>query len=172
MIETQNLILRPFTPSDSNKVYEMSLEVGMKQWIPDQVYSDENEAREVLEFLITCYNDPDPKVKLYVLGIELKETRELIGHAGLSPLTDGVEIGYAIEEKHQGKGYATEAVTALSIYGTEQFGLKKITGIVDSANAGSVRVLEKSEYSFVKEELRNAFGRADLCRIYEFSYKI
>lgn len=168
MIETQNLTIRPFTLGDTEKIYKMSIEVGMKQWIPDQVYSDENEAREVLEFLITCYSDPDPKVKPYVLGIELKETRELIGHAGLSPIGDGVEIGYAIEEKHQGKGYATEAVTALSIYGTELFCLERINGIVDSTNAGSVRVLEKAGYRFVGEEVRRAFGRSGMCSIFIF----
>jgi ribosomal-protein-alanine N-acetyltransferase len=173
MIETRNLILRPFTPSDSNKVYEMSLEDGMKKWIPDQVYADENETRGVLEFLISCYEKPDPKVKPFVLGIELKGTGELIGHAGLSPLNDGgVEIGYAIEEKYQGKGYATDAVKALSEYAISHFGLKNIIGVVDSMNTGSLRVLEKAGYKFVKEEFRNAFGRSALCRIYEFSYKI
>ena len=52
MIETKKLLLRPFTLNDTGKVFQMSLEDGMKKWIPDQVYDDENEAHEVLEFLI------------------------------------------------------------------------------------------------------------------------
>lgn len=169
MIETRNLILRPFTPSDSNKVYEMSLEDGMKKWIPDQVYADENETRGVLEFLISCYEKPDPKVKPFVLGIELKGTGELIGHAGLSPIGDGVEIGYAIEDKNQGKGYATEALKAISEYAISHFCLQNIIGVVDSMNTGSLRVLEKAGYKFVKEEFRNAFGRLALCKTYVFN---
>lgn len=169
MIETKYLILRPFILDDTEKVYQMSLEDGLKKWIPDQVYADENESREVLEFLMTCYEKPDPKVKPFVLGIELKETGELIGHAGLSPLDNsGVEIGYAIEEKHQGKGYATEAVKVISEYGISAFKLDNIAGIVDAENAGSLRVLEKAGYKFVKEEFRDAFGRTGLCRIYCF----
>ncbi len=170
MIETKNLLLRPFTLNDAQKIYQMSIEEGMKKWIPDQVYSEENEAHEVLEFLISRYNNPDPKTKPFVLGIELTTTGELIGHAGLSPLNERVEIGYAVEEKHQGKGFATEAVKALSVYGIKHFGLDGITGIVDSANAASVRVLEKSGYSFVREETRNAFGRSVLCN--EYRYKL
>jgi ribosomal-protein-alanine N-acetyltransferase len=169
MIISENLILRPFILDDTGKVYLMSLEDGMKKWIPDQVYADENEAHEVLTYLITCYEIPDPKVKPFVLGIELKDTGELIGHAGLSPLNNGeVEIGYAIEEKHQGKGYATEAVRSLSEYAISHFGLKNSTGVVDSMNTASVKVLEKAGYKFVKEEFRDAFGRTGLCRIYCF----
>lgn len=168
MIDTKNLILRPFTLDDTEKVYKMSIEDGMKQWIPDQVYDDENEAREVLEFLISCYNEPDPKTKPFVLGIEVKETNELIGHVGLSQLGDSVEIGYAIEEKHQRKGYATEAVKSISEYGTAHFVLDSISGIVDSANEGSVRVLEKVGYEFVEEKDLKAFGRLGMCKVYSF----
>jgi [ribosomal protein S5]-alanine N-acetyltransferase len=168
MIISENLILRPFTLDDTGKVYIMSLEDGMKKWIPDQVYADENEAREVLEYLISCYDKPDPKIKPFVLGIELKGTDELIGHVGLSPLNGDVEIGYAIEEEHQGKGYATEAVKALSEYGLSAFRLDKITSIVDSENTASVKVLEKVGFQFVQEKERPAFGRTCLCREYRF----
>lgn len=169
MIATNRLILRPFTLKDTGKVFEMSIEDGMKHWIPDQVYADENEAREILGFLINCYTEADPTNKPFVLGTELISTGELIGHAGLSPLNHGeVEIGYAVEEKYQGKGYATEAVRALSEYGLKHFGLKSVTGVVDSANSGSVRVLEKAGYRFVREEVRNAFGRTVPCSIFIF----
>jgi len=169
MIATNRLILRTFTLKDTEKVFIMSIEDGMKKWIPDQVYADENEAREVLGFLISCCNEPDPEKKPFVLGIELKSTGELIGHAGLSPLNNGeVEIGYAVGEKHQGKGYATDAVEALSEYGLKHFGLKSVTGVVDSMNTASVRVLEKAGYMFVKEEVRKAFGRTVPCSIFKF----
>jgi [ribosomal protein S5]-alanine N-acetyltransferase len=172
MIISENLILRPFTLDDTGKVYIMSLEDGMKKWIPDQVYADENEAREVLEFLITCYDKPDPKIKPFVIGIELKGTDELIGHVGLSPLNGDVEIGYAVEEKHHRKGYATEAIKAMCQYALEKFNLDKIIGIVASENKGSVKALEKAEFCFIEEKERNAFGRTGLCLIYRYSLTI
>ncbi len=170
MIETRNLILRPFTLKDTEKVFIMSIEDGMKHWIPDQVYADENEASEVLGFLINCYTEADPTNKPFVLGIVLKSTGELIGHAGLSPLDNGeVEIGYAVEEKHQGKGYATEAVRALSEFGIGQYGFTRIYGVVDARNSASVKVLGKAGYRFIKQEIRKASGRMTLCGIFSFN---
>lgn len=169
MIDTKNLILRPFTLDDTEKVYKMSIEVGMKKWIPDQVYADRNESHEVLEFLISCYNEPDPKIKPFVLGIELKETGELIGHVGLSPLNGEVEIGYAIEEIYHGRGFATEAVKSMSEWAVQYFSISSIFGIVASENTGSVKVLEKSGYLFAEEKERKAFGIVSLCREYKYN---
>lgn len=144
----------------------------MKKWIPDQVYADENESRKVLEFLISCYKDPDPKTKPFVLGIGLKSTGDLIGHVGLSPLNEEVEIGYAIEDKYQRKGYATEAIKAMYEHAIERFNLEKITGIVDSDNTGSIKALEKAGFRFIKEKERQAFGRSCLCREYYYYKKL
>ena len=44
-ITTQRLILKPFTLSDIAKVYKMSLEIGIRDWIPDQVYRSENHTK-------------------------------------------------------------------------------------------------------------------------------
>ncbi len=48
-IYTTALILREFTKEDVPKVYAMSLESGMRDWIPDQVYRSEENASEVLD---------------------------------------------------------------------------------------------------------------------------
>jgi [ribosomal protein S5]-alanine N-acetyltransferase len=168
MIETERLILRPFTLNDTEKVFQMSNEEGMRKWIPDQVYTDQNEAGEVLEFLIKCYNEPDPKTKPFVLGIELKNSKGLIGHAGLSPIGDGVEIGYAIEEKCHRKGYTTEAIKAMCEYAIEKFNIDKIIAIVARENTGSVKALEKAGFNFIEEKERNAFGRICICIEYHY----
>ena len=95
-----------------------NFESGMHKWLPDQVYRSKNHTTEVLEYLIEQYNDLEsPAQSLWVLGICLRITGELIGHVGLSPLRNQVEIGFAIEEEHQRYGYATEAVSAISQWG-------------------------------------------------------
>jgi hypothetical protein len=59
----------------------------MKEWIPDQVYDNEQQAREFLGYLIRQYDKPgNPLFGPYVLGVCLNETQEVIGHVGLSPL--------------------------------------------------------------------------------------
>ena len=130
-IETKSLYLRQFNQNDSSKVFSMSRESGIRKWIPDQVYENERHARKVLDYLINQYEKAgNPLSGPYVLGVCLRETGELIGHVGLSPFGDFVEVGYAIEDILQRHGYATRAVVAVSIWGIEKLKLYKIYGIV------------------------------------------
>jgi [ribosomal protein S5]-alanine N-acetyltransferase len=166
-IYAQSLFLRKLALTDTEKLYQMSVEPGMKQWIPDQVYADCNHARQVLEFLMAQYRpDANPKKDPIVLGVCLKNTQELIGHVGLSPLEKHVEIGYAIEEKHQKKGYASEAILAISDWAFKYFDLPLILGVVASANKASCRTLEKAGFTFSQEEERLMHGEMTGVRIY------
>jgi len=167
-LETRSLILRQFSPSDTPKVFAMSLESGMRQWIPDQVYDSEETASEVLDYLIGQYSSPDvPAQAPYVLGVCLKDSGELIGHVGLSPAEGQIEIGYATELKYQGKGYATEAVAAMSDLGLAAFNLPSILGIVASENAGSCKVLERAGFELAGESLRPMHGETRLVKTYQ-----
>lgn len=152
-IQTSSLILRHFVLEDTSRVFALSLESGIQTWIPDQVYKNEQTASEVLQYLIDQYqNDAVPAHAPYVLGICLKSSLELIGHVGLSPaLENEVEVGYAIEEKYQGRGYASQAVTAMSEWGIQYFGLSQILGIVASENIASCKVLANSGYELTNE---------------------
>jgi len=169
LIETPRLSLRYFSMDDMKKVFEMSQEEGLCKWLPEEAYQDEQQAENVLKSLIEAYSDePDPQKCPYILGVKLKETNELIGHVGFGPYEGGVEVFYAIEEKHQRKNYATEAVSAISDWGIKRLGLSVIIGKVRSENIKSCRVLEKSGYILFEEKEMVAFRRQCLCRIYKY----
>ncbi|MBI4510840.1 MAG: GNAT family N-acetyltransferase [Deltaproteobacteria bacterium] len=168
MIRTPSLLLRRFSVEDVAKVFLMSREPGLQEWIPDQVYEDEQQAAKVLRYLIEKYEDPgDPRLAALVVGICLQATSELIGHVGLSPLQGEVEIGYAIEASHQGRGFASEAVAAMCAFGLEGLGLARILGIVHKDNIASCRVLEKAGLVLVREEAGTLHGRGGFVRRYE-----
>jgi ribosomal-protein-alanine N-acetyltransferase len=168
MIVTPSLILRRFSVADAASVFEMSGEAGMREWIPDQAYENENVARTVLQHLIDCYEIPgDPRRGPFVLGICLRATSALVGHVGLSPLRGDVEIGYAVEERRQGHGLATEAVSLMCEFGFARFELPRILGVVHTDNAGSCRVLEKAGFTLVNEEAGILNGKTGLLRTYE-----
>lgn len=152
ILKTKRLNIREFTFKDSKKVLSMGKEKGIKKWMPDQVYSDIEQTKNVLDFLIAQYDvEPDPYNKPYELGIELKANKELIGQIGLSAIDEGVEIGYAITDKYQKKGLASEVVTEFSKWTTNNLSIKSIWGVVNKNNEGSVKVLEKSNYKYVEE---------------------
>ncbi len=166
-IVCNSLVLRPFTIHDSTKVFAMGLEAGIKTWMPDQVYADEKEAKEVLQFLIGQYKDEvNPAEVPLVFGVVLRHSNELIGHVGLSPLNGKVEVGYAIENCQQGRGYASEAVEEYTDWALHNFRLQEILGIVAKENLASARVLEKSGFEFQEEKMGTMHGCPKLQRIY------
>jgi RimJ/RimL family protein N-acetyltransferase len=90
-----------------------------------------------------------------------------VGHVGLSPLRESVEVGYAIEEQRQGKGLASRAVVAMSEWGLRRFELTHILGIVAADNLASWRVLERAGYELVQEVEGDLHGRHGLIRTYQ-----
>ena len=95
-----------------------------------------------------------------MLGVELKETGELIGDAGISEVEGKqgeTEVGYCIEQKYRRKGYATELLRAISDFVVLRFDIGVIWGRAVYGNEASVKVLEKSGYQFVRKE----FGAED-----------
>lgn len=164
-LEAEELIIRPLSEEDAPTIFRLSREKSLGDWIPDQVYEDENEAIQVINFLRSQYGpSPDPRERPFVLAVTLRKTEELIGHAGLSPLTNGeVEIGYAIGESHQKRGYASQAVAAVSRWATSNLGLPRINGIVASENVGSGRVLEKAGYILEAEKDHHYLGKIRSC---------
>lgn len=85
----------------------------------------------------------------------LKETGELIGDTVVSQVEgqpDEVEIGYQICEKYSGRGYATEALIAMTAFAFSRFHPACIWGRVVHGNDASARVLLKGGYVFMGEE--------------------
>lgn len=85
-----------------------------------------------------------------LLAVTLTETGETIGMCGLikRDALEDVDIGYAFLPSFWSQGYAIEAAQGVMNFAKEVIGLKRIVAIVDPANAGSVRVLEKLGMTF------------------------
>jgi RimJ/RimL family protein N-acetyltransferase len=89
---------------------------------------------------------PDVPGTWFQMAIELAETSELIGDCGLQTFADRLwqaEIGFTLAPKHQGRGYATEAVKCLLDYVFETLGKHRVIAITDVRNAPAARVLER-----------------------------
>ncbi|MDF2663997.1 MAG: acetyltransferase [Paenibacillus sp.] len=78
--------------------------------------------------------------------IAAKESREIVGGIGFigDPDPDGsIEIGFAINESHQRKGYCHEAAQALINWAWNQASVASIVARCEPDNIASKRVLEK-----------------------------
>lgn len=80
---------------------------------------------------------------------------------GIDP-AGSAEIGYGIAENHQGRGYATEAVSVITDWALKQPGVTSIAAETEAANIASQKVLMKA--GFVPTGEVGAEGPLYICR--------
>src|SRR6185295_5268404 len=125
-----------------------SNEEAARTWLPSQVYDSLSQAQAAVRHLIDQYSDPAcPRLGPYVLGIEHKDARTLIGHVGFSPWNGEVEIGFAVGRSYQGQGLAREAVVAASNWALRTFALERIVAVAAVANIASNQLLLRANFT-------------------------
>jgi RimJ/RimL family protein N-acetyltransferase len=80
-----------------------------------------------------------------------------------------VEVGYAIGDAHQNRGYAKQAVFAASQWALCRFDLPFIHAIVAAENVRSCEVLESCGFQVVDVVQRKLHGVERLVGIYRLS---
>ena len=85
----------------------------------------------------------------YLFGIFTNED-QLIGTINLFAVMRGsiqsAFVGYFLDQRHNGKGYTTEAVKLIVKYAFEELKLHRVEAGVMPHNIGSIRVLEKAGF--------------------------
>ncbi|WP_238189323.1 GNAT family N-acetyltransferase [Paenibacillus sp. L3-i20] len=114
----------------------------------------EGQEKEIANFIQGQQNDQS-----YNFGIFLEENDELIGKIALSGVARGpfqnASLGYFIDQKQNGKGYATTAAQLCVMKAFNELGLHRIQAGVMPKNQPSMRVLEKA--GFRREGLALAY---------------
>lgn len=146
--ETQRLVARRFDPRDLEAFVAMRADSQVARYQSWETFS-EAEGREFLDW-VSKRNPGEPG--WFQFALEDKSSGTFIGDCGLRIMESDhrlAQIGYTIAPPHWNKGYASEAVAALTAYAFATFPLHRVTASADPRNEGSLRVLEKSGY--VKE---------------------
>jgi RimJ/RimL family protein N-acetyltransferase len=141
-LETERLWMRRFTLDDAEDFLRLNSDPEVVRYVGREPLTSIEQAREMLQ------SAPLRDYRLYGFGrlacIE-KQSGKLIGFAGLKFVEeiDEVDIGYRFLPQYWGCGLATESSIAVIDYGRNALDLKRIVGIVDPENRGSVKVLQK-----------------------------
>ena len=158
-IKTPRLTITTFTPDMAQAVYENSQDDDTRRFVPDEVYDSVEEARDTIDFLMSCYDSTDGPFVYPVLTNEGQN----IGYVQLCKLEledEGAwEIGYHIAKDFIGKGYATEAVKAFLPAMAQKLNLNEVYGICLAENTASIRVLEKCGFTQIYQGLGNYQGK-------------
>ncbi len=146
IIETKRLLLREMLLSDAEALFEMDRNPNVHQYLWNKPLNDISEVYDYIVLVRNQYRENN--IGRFV--VILKETNELIGWAGLKYNTEIVnkkvnfyDIGYRLNEKFWGKGFASEASEAWLNYGFNVMKIKVMEAAAHSANIASNRILQK-----------------------------
>ena len=146
-LETERLLLRPFTTDDVPFILTLLNEPSFLQYIGDKKVRNLDDARQYLS------NGPIASYERNGFGlglVELKETQTPIGMCGLlkrDELPDP-DIGFAFLPDFWNKGFAFEAAAAVMKDAQERLKLGRILAIVNPDNYPSMKLLERLGLNF------------------------
>ena len=148
IIESSGLRIVKMNPSMYDDVFHNSQDEDNKRFVPDEVFDSLEEAKDVVDFIISSYDSLEGP---YIYAIIKKEDNANIGYVQLVKIDMGYEIGYHIAKRYTGNGYATKAVNLFLKYLKDNTELKEIHGIALYSNKASKRVLEKCGFKLIFE---------------------
>src|SRR5688500_918194 len=153
-LETERLIMRPYTLKDLPELIEMRSDPDVYRYLGGLERQNPAEVTKRMNFYLACYE----KFGFGSSAMIWKENGEHIGSSGLQPLEDSgeIEIGYSLKPAYWRKGIGYECASAWLKYGFEEAGLERIVAVADEGNVGSWRIMEKCGMTF--EGMKEAYG--------------
>ncbi|MGO9451894.1 MAG: GNAT family N-acetyltransferase [Candidatus Binataceae bacterium] len=105
--------------------------------------------------------EPGVRGSWFQFAIEWEATHRLIGDCGLRTGDDGThgEIGFTLAREHQGHGFASEAVQAVTGYAFSALGFRRIVAITDCRNDRSIAMLNRIGFKREKTMRRSYYDR-------------
>lgn len=147
---TERLELKAFTPEEAEELLTLRLENQQFLEPLEPIRSDgyltlAGQRTEILQSEQGRTRD-----QAYVYAIRLRENGKLLGRAALTGIARGpfqnANLGYFLDEAHNGKGYMTEAVCGVLELAFTKHNLHRVQAGVMPRNAPSLRVLEKAGF--------------------------
>jgi ribosomal-protein-alanine N-acetyltransferase len=158
-IETERLILRPFSLGDAPEVQRLAGDKDIAANVrmiphpyPDGMAAD----------WINSLDDKLEHDEIH-LAVTLRSEGTLIGAIGLigDSANESAELGYWIGKTYWNKGYCTEAARAMMRYGFEQLNLNRIHAFYMTKNPASGRIMQKTSMTF-EGTLRKCIKKGDV----------
>lgn len=161
-LNTGRLLLRPYQSSDSRALFEfvMHNRERMLDYLPMTVAQNTSllsTRRFIRERKNDYLND-----KSCFLGIFLP-SGQLVGQIAIREINYRVpkcEMGYVIDDRQTGKGFATEALHTLSNWCFTELHMQKVSVRIETVNIASRKVAAAAGFTFTAL-LRNDFRTAD-----------
>lgn len=155
MIESKRLYLRQFKESDTEALYDYLSNPEVTRFEPYPPFSYEQAKEEAI------YRSKDPSF----FAICLKENDQLIGNLYFAPeeprYVKTYTLGYVLNPKYQGKGFATEACKEMLKHAFIEMGLHRVVAYCNQKNEKSWKLLERLGMRREGAMLKNIYFKKD-----------
>jgi ribosomal-protein-alanine N-acetyltransferase len=165
-IETDRLLLKNISYEDN----EFMLEHFADDYVSKYLYDEEpfRNLEEVNE-LIALYIKPEPRY-MHRWILITKEGNKKIGTCGFhrwNTNTGCTDIGYDLQEAYSGKGFMSEALSAIIPFAWNEMKVRQINAHIYVDNENSIKIAERHGFVFSGETEICVFrGKEYLHRIY------
>ena len=154
VLQTPRLVLKPFQESDAPALYDYARDPRVGPAAGWRPHRSLEESREAIRKALSAHQ---------TFAVWEREGDCLVGSAGFTGLIGqeggAREIGYSLRPDRWGRGYATEAVGALTAYSFRPLGLPALWASHYDGNQSSRRVLEKNGFTWLfAQDLRDDLG--------------
>lgn len=142
VLRTERLTLRAFSLADAPHLLEIRSSLDAMQYMDSAPFKDLAEAEK---FTSEKISDRTSK-KGISWAITLSADNTFLGDVAYWKITSKHhhgEIGYSLKPQHWGKGYMTEAVTAVLTWGFQQLNLHRVEADINPSNKASRKLLLK-----------------------------
>jgi RimJ/RimL family protein N-acetyltransferase len=144
LLETERLLIRNWRKDDAGFFHEINSDEQVMAFFPFR--RDRAQSEEFMERVRTAINERG----YGFFALELKQTGEPIGFAGISPTDivpaipgECIEIGWRLAGRFWGNGYATEAAEKLLEFGFDRLGLDEIVSFAVWNNHASTAIMRR-----------------------------
>lgn len=157
-LETERILLRELKESDAKSIYKHAKN---KEIIRYTDLPHPYRPRHAKEFIKNAVKDKENEL----FGIEIKETKELIGvikiDKGYAEKHKEVKIGFWIGKEYHGKGIMTEVLFAMLDYIFRDLGMNRVYCDIFENNIGSLKLVRKLGFKHAGTARQGAikFGR-------------
>lgn len=148
-LETQRLILRPFTLDDAQDMFDgWASDPEVTKYLTWETHSSVEDTKDILRLWTEQYEKPER----LNFAIETKDEHKLIGGIDVNSYDNGVPvIGYDLSRRYRNNGYMTEACRCVLEYlFSKGYDKVRIDAVVE--NSGSNRVIQKCGGELIKTE--------------------
>jgi ribosomal-protein-alanine N-acetyltransferase len=144
--DTGRTILREITLDDVDPFFEMDSDPEVHRYLGTQPIKNKDQVVDMIKYIRQQYVDNG----IGRWAIVDKSTNQFIGWTGLKLVKDLInnqtnyyDLGYRLNRKYWGQGYATETARASLSYGFDKLNLNEMIATVNCENAASNKVVEK-----------------------------